>query len=184
MLSKVFFTFVGLLLLASCGDEVLVKPEAKLRLQYPVPSYRNISIPCPFSFERNQFSRVSVKSNCAVNVEYPKMKATLYMTYQKVEGNLEALLSDAQKLTYDHTIKATEIFEQPRIDSIDKVYGMFYMINGDAATQSQFYVTDSVHHFVTGALYFNSKPNFDSIYPAAVYLRDDIRHIMETIRWE
>lgn len=177
----IFFLVV---LMGSCGDDVLVKPEAKLRLQYPLPTYREVTIPCPFSFEKNQFASVEVKSNCAVNVEYPKMKATLYMTYQHVDGNLEALLSDAQKLTYDHTIKATEIFEQPRIDSIHKVYGMFYMINGDAATQSQFYVTDSVQHFVTGSLYFNSKPNFDSIYPAAVYLRDDIRHIMETIHWE
>ena len=61
---------------------------------------------------------------------------------------------------------------------------MFYMINGDAATQSQFYVTDSINHFVTGSLYFNSKPNFDSIYPAAVYLRNDIRVIMESIQWK
>lgn len=176
--------FLLVAVMGSCGDDVLVKPEAKLRLQYPLPAYREASIPCPFSFERNQISNVEVKSNCAVNIDYPKMKATLYMTYQQVNGNLEALLSDAQKLTYDHTIKATEIFEQPRIDSIHKVYGMFYMINGDAATQSQFYVTDSVQHFVTGSLYFNSKPNFDSIYPAAVYLRDDIRHIMETIHWK
>jgi len=58
------------------------------------------------------------------------------------------------------------------------------MINGNAATPSQFYVTDSVHHFITGSLYFNSKPNFDSIYPAAAYLREDIRRIMETIEWK
>ena len=61
---------------------------------------------------------------------------------------------------------------------------MFYMINGNAATQSQFYVTDSVNHFVTGALYFDVKPNFDSLYPAIIYLRNDIRKIMETIKWE
>ena len=61
---------------------------------------------------------------------------------------------------------------------------MFYMINGDAATQSQFYVTDSINHFISGALYFESKPNFDSIYPAVVYLRNDIRRIMETIDWK
>ena len=70
------------------------------------------------------------------------------------------------------------------MDSIHKVYGMYYMINGDAATQSQFYVTDSTNHFLKGALYFEVKPNFDSIYPAVKYLRDDIRTLMETISWE
>ena len=58
------------------------------------------------------------------------------------------------------------------------------MINGNAASQSHFYATDSVNHFITGSLYFEAKPNFDSIYPAAVYLREDIRRIMETIEWK
>ena len=125
------------------------------------------------------------RPNCALNLEYPAMDATVYLTYQKVnDNNLDSLLYDAQKLTYDHTIKAETILEQPRIDSVNKVYGMFYMINGNAATQSQFYVTDSIRHFVTGSVYFESKPNFDSLYPAVVYLREDIRRIMETISWE
>ena len=105
------------------------------------------------------------------------------MTYRPVENNLDSLLFDAQKLTYDHTIKANKILEQPRIDPINKVYGMFYMIDGDAATQSQFYVTDSINHFVTGSVYFNAKPNFDSIWPAVEYLREDVRRIMESMSW-
>ena len=60
---------------------------------------------------------------------------------------------------------------------------MFYMINGNAATQAEFYVTDSIRHFITGALYFEAKPNFDSIYPAVVYLRNDMRVLMETLQW-
>ena len=183
-LLKGFVLFVLTVVLASCGDEVVVKPQAKLRLQYPLPEYERVNVPCPYSFEKNKLAESELKSNCAVNLNYSRMKATVYLTYQEIDGNLNALLEDAQKLTYDHTIKATEIFEQPRLDSVNKVYGMFYMINGDAATQSQFYVTDSINHFVTGSLYFNSKPNFDSIYPAAVYLRNDIRVIMESIQWK
>ncbi len=119
-----------------------------------------------------------------MNLEYPSLNATIYLSYQPIrEGNLDSLLYDAQKLTYDHTIKAETILEQPRVDSVNNVYGMFYIINGNAATQSQFYVTDSLNHFVTGSLYFDSKPNFDSLYPAVVYLRNDIRRIMESIYW-
>lgn len=111
------------------------------------------------------------------------MDASLYITYQRVGNNLDSLLYDAQKLTYDHTVKANSIIEQPRVDSLKNVYGMFYALEGDAATQAQFYVTDSTRHFLTGSLYFNTKPNYDSLYPAIVYLQQDIRKIMESISW-
>lgn len=170
---------------ASCGDEVVIKPKAQLRLDYPVPVYQEIDIACSYSFQKNEVALLKVNQGCDINVVYPNMKATVYLTYIPILDNkLEDLLSDAQKLTYDHTVKANEILEQPRVDPEAKVYGMYYMINGDAATQSQFYVTDSLNHFLTGSLYFDAKPNFDSIYPAVVYLREDIRRIMETISWK
>lgn len=175
----------ALLILASCKDEVLVKPAAKLRLEYPKPDYSVVDIECPFSFEMNQSARMVRKKNCNINIDYPNMRATLYMTYQRVKNNnLDSLLRDAQKLAYDHTIKANSIPEQPFINPDEEVYGMFYMINGNAATQAGFYVTDSINHFLNGTLYFEAKPNFDSIYPAVVYLREDMRKLMETIRWE
>ena len=176
---------LSLLFFASCGDEVLVKPSAQLRLDYPQPKYALVKSDCPYSFAKNEAAKLEVDENCDINVSYPGMKATVYLTYIPIDNNnLEGLLSDAQKLTYDHTIKANEILEQPRVDPDAEVYGMYYMINGDAATQSQFYVTDSLNHFLTGSLYFDAKPNFDSIYPAVIYLREDIRKIMETIRWD
>ncbi len=182
---RVLFVLSFIILLSSCGEEVVVKPAAKLRLEYDLTDYRKSKLDCPFNFDVNTASSVVSKKNCGVNIKYPKMKATLYLSYQPVQdGNLESLLQDAQKLTYDHTVKANEIFEQPRQDTLNDVYGMFYIINGDAATQAQFYVTDSLRHFVSGALYFDTKPNFDSIYPAVAYLRDDIRRVMETITWE
>lgn len=173
-----------LLLLNSCGQDVTVKPKAMLHLQYPEPVYKLIDFGCPYSFEINYLASVTKKQKCWVNLDYLNMKATLHLTYREVNNNLDSLLFDAQKLTYDHTIKASTIFEQPRVDSINDVYGMLYMINGNAATSTQFYVTDSLKHFITGSMYFNSKPNFDSILPAISYLRDDVRHIMESIKWK
>ncbi|PKA82703.1 gliding motility-associated lipoprotein GldD [Ulvibacter sp. MAR_2010_11] len=182
---RIFLIFFCIVFCSSCGDDVVVKPGAMLRLEYPMPTYKTVNMDCPFTFEINEHGLMQLKNNCWVNIDYPGMKATIYITYRSIKNNnLDSLLYDAQKLTYDHTIKADAIIEQPRVDSIHKVYGMFYMINGNAATQSQFYVTDSIRHFVTGSLYFESKPNFDSIYPAAVYLRNDIRNIMETISWK
>ncbi|MGV6832769.1 MAG: gliding motility lipoprotein GldD, partial [bacterium] len=120
-----------------------------------------------------------------VDLNYPQMKGTIYITYKKIEqNNLRSFLIDAQAITQKHTIKANEIVEQPYIDEENRIFGMFYEVGGDAASQSQFYVTDSLNHFVTGSLYFYAKPNYDSILPAAYYLRNDIKHVMETIRWQ
>ncbi len=174
-----------LFILNSCADDAIIKPGAELRLEYDAPEYESISLDCPFEFQKNHMANVVKKEACGVNIVYPNMKATVYLTYREViKDSLNSLLADAQKLAYGHNIKANEIFEQPRVDTVNDVYGMFYMINGEAASQSQFYVTDSTDHFVSGALYFEAKPNFDSIYPAVVYLRDDIRRIMETISWK
>jgi gliding motility-associated lipoprotein GldD len=182
---KFFFIIFSLLILISCEDEVLIKPAAFLSLEYPEATYQSLSLNCPYTFEKNTLAELKDKGNCNINLNYPSLKATLYLTYMKVhESNLDSLLRDAQKLTYDHTIKAQTILEQPRVDSIHKVYGMLYMINGNAATQTQFYVTDSTHHFLNGSVYFKVKPNFDSLYPAIMYMRKDVRHLMETLRWK
>ena len=171
--------------LVSCNNDVIIKPKAQLRLDYSKAKYKVFAGDCFYSFQKNERAILEKKRNCGVNLYYPKMKATLYLSYQKVnDSNLNSLLRDAQKLTYDHAIKAESIPEQPFVNPDHNVYGMFYMINGDAATQAQFYVTDSLKHFITGALYFEAKPNFDSLYPAVVYLRNDIRKIMETLEWE
>jgi gliding motility-associated lipoprotein GldD len=172
-------------MLLSCNNDVVVKPSAMMRLDYTEPSYVEFDPDCPYRFQKNSKATAEFRSNCWVNLKYPDMEATIYLTYQSIHNNnLDSLLYDAQKLTYDHTIKADAILEQPRVDSVNKVYGMFYMINGNAATQSQFYVTDSINHFMTGSVYFRTKPNYDSLYPAVVYLRNDVRRIMESIHWK
>ena len=177
------YTLFGIILL-SCQDQVLVRPAAFLRLDFPEPRYGHYTTGCPFEFDLNEFAQHEAKEHCAMNLDYPFMGATVYLTYQGVNGDLAQLLSDAQKLTYDHTIKATEILEQPRVDPEHDVYGMYYQIDGPAASHAQFYLTDSTRHFLTGALYFNTKPNFDSLYPAINYVRKDIRRMMETLRWQ
>lgn len=178
LLGLIVLTLVG------CQDPVVVKPAAFLRLDFPQPSYRTYSPDCSYDFDLNVYATPGSKENCALNIDYPIMGATVYLTYQKVNGNLPQLLSDAQKLVYDHTIKASEILEQPRVDPVHQVYGMFYQIDGPAASHAQFYLTDSTRHFLSGALYFNTKPNFDSLYPAIDYVRQDIRRMMETLRWK
>lgn len=171
--------------LVSCGGDVTPKPTSLLRLEYPMPAYYDTLTRYPFSLEINAFSKLQNKSNGAIEIHYPKMKATVYLTYKPVNNDLNDLLLDAQKLTYkNHVIKADEIIEQPFINPDDKVYGMFYSVGGDAATNALFYATDSTKNFVTASVYFYAKPNFDSIMPAANYITKDMKRMLETIKWE
>lgn len=172
------------LTLISCKDDTLPKPSSQLRLEYPTADYISFEKNCPFTFDYNAKSIVKDNQNCGFSITYPKMKATIYLTYKPVNGNLKNLLRDAQKLTYEHVIKADDILEQPFVNPDKKVYGMFYQVGGNAATNAQFYVTDSLHHFITGSLYFYAKPNFDSIMPAAGYIKNDMRAIMESLEWK
>lgn len=171
------------LALLGCDDTTLPKPKAQLRLDYP--SGETLMYEAEnFRFHYNSQARVRQENASAYQLEYPMMKSTLFMNYKPVSGNLEVLLSDAQKFAYEHVVKADAILEQPYINPDERVYGMFYEVKGDAASQAQFYVTDSTKHFITGSLYFYSKPNYDSIYPAAIYLQEDIRKLIESLQWK
>ncbi|MEM8847891.1 MAG: gliding motility lipoprotein GldD [Bacteroidota bacterium] len=180
---KLLFCLCCIILASACKDDVLPKPKAMLRLDYPKASYQNLNLDCSFSFDKNDISVVKENKDCSLVLDYPTIKGSIYLTYKRVDNNLETLLTDAQKLSYEHVVKADNILEQPFVNPDDGVYGMFYEVSGNAASQSQFYVTDSTAHFVTGSLYFYAKPNYDSILPAAIYLQKDIRKIMESLQW-
>jgi gliding motility-associated lipoprotein GldD len=169
----------------SCQDDAVPRPTSQLRLEYPEPTYIVKESKYPFSFDLNEFSTIENKSDGGVEVHYPKMKATVYLSYKPVNNNLEKLLTDAQKLTYKlHVIKADEIIEQPFVNPDKKVYGMFYAVGGDAASNALFYATDSTSNFVTASVYFYAKPNFDSILPASSYVTNDMKRMLESIKWE
>lgn len=192
MIKTRFYVLAVLILgCVSCGKDPVPKPRGLLRLDYPTPSYSKTSPALPFVFEKNDLAqplkKVKVdekKGSFGINIDYPSLKATIYLTYIKVTpDNLIQLIKESQNLTQEHTQKADNIesnlYENPAHD----VYGMFYEVGGNAASQAQFYATDSIRHFLNGSLYFYAKPNYDSILPAAEYLKKDIKHIMETLQW-
>lgn len=183
-----YFVSLFFILIYSCGDAPLPKPKGYLRLDYPIAEYKEIKTPLPFIFEKNTFSD-SIKSlktqgkTLGFDINYSKLKGTIYISYKAINNNLDSLLLDAQNLTQKHTIKADEISSNLFENNNAKVYGIFYEVGGDAASQAQFYATDSTKHFLSGSLYFYTKPNYDSIYPASEYLKKDMRHLMETLEW-
>ncbi len=185
LLYKITGCVFALFALVSCKKEVTPKPVGYLRLEYPKPTYTKTEAPCAFEFEKNNLAQIGFQKDCNFRVLYPNMKASIYVDYKKVtKNNLDSLLRDAQKLTFNHTIKAEDIQENLIIDEKKRVYGMFYELIGNTATNVQFYATDSTNHFIVGALYFYAKPNFDSILPAAHYVKDDMLRMIETLEWK
>ena len=43
---------------------------------------------------------------------------------------------------------------------------------------------DSTENFLIGALYFYSRPNYDSIFPAVKYIERDLYRLIESFEWQ
>jgi len=182
---KFLYIILISIVLVSCSEETLPKPKAFLRLAYDTTDYQKISSNCPFSFEISKEAKAVYNKQCWVNIEYPKLKASLNITYRPVENNLNELLREAEKLTYNHAIKADGISAPQLYDNFEKqTFGALSEVRGNAASPLQFHITDSTNNFITGALYFKVQPNYDSILPAIRHIEKDIKHLMETLEWK
>lgn len=191
--NSLLLVFLGLFL-AACHNDYIPKPKAYLRLDYPAPKYQITNTDLPFSFEKNTISKPleiqklkAPTESYGINLNYPSLKGTVFLTYKAIdnsEKNLKDYLHDAQKFTLEHTKMADEIPAYPYENPLHHVYGMLSVVKGNVASPAQFYITDSTEHFLTGSLYFESRPNYDSILPAAAYIQKDMRHLMETLKWK
>jgi gliding motility-associated lipoprotein GldD len=180
-----FCTIIFLLfLLVSCGKETLPKPVPYLKLQYPEARYKKTESHGSFNFEISNQAKINFKNKNWVSIEYPQLKATVHITYRPVNNDLDQILKEVEKLTFEHTIKANAINAVPYENLEKRVFAKLYNIEGSVATNIQFRATDSVKHVLSGALYFYSRPNFDSIVPAIKYVEKDIIHLIETLEWK
>jgi len=169
--------------LTSCkDDEALPKPNGYLRLDYPKARYQK-SVTAPYEFETNKNTIILVNEKHWMRIKYPNLHATLDVTYRTIDNNVEELLKETEKLTLKHAAKADAIYYDS-FDNIDEnVYGKLNSVTGNAASPIQFHITDSTKNFLVGAVYFNTQPNYDSIYPAIKYIEKDIKRLISTTKW-
>lgn len=175
------------LIFFSCQKEQLPKPFGNLRLEYPTANYKEFISSCPFIFNYSTLAQIKTKKeNCWFNIEYPFMKGIIYITYIPINKNnqLIPLIQESQKLVYEHTIKASGIEVKNFIFPEKKVYGSLYKLDGESASNLQFYITDSINHFLSGNVYFRSVPKPDSLRPAVDYITKDVVELIETIQWK
>jgi gliding motility-associated lipoprotein GldD len=179
------------LLLPACNNEVQTpKPYAYHRIDLPEAAYQPFDQACPFVFEQSIHSQISrprnAENDCWLNIEYPALQATIHLSYKVIDANrpVGRYIQDAQRMTFKHTVKASSIDEIPVAFSEKRVYGLLYRVGGNAASNSQFYLTDSTRHFVRGALYFMAEPRADSLAPVVNYLLNDMERLISTFGWK
>jgi gliding motility-associated lipoprotein GldD len=70
------------------------------------------------------------------------------------------------------------------MDVSSNVHGVYFHVEGNVATASQFFLTDSTKNFIRGALYFYATPNEDSLRPVNRFLEQDMKHLISTFQWK
>jgi gliding motility-associated lipoprotein GldD len=178
------FFIVGLVLFVSCSDNTLPKPQSFMYLEYPEAEYHQFVNDCPYSFVISKESSIEFKGNCDAVISYSKLDAQVHISYKKVQNNLHEILTDVDKLTSKHTVKADAIIPYPYENKTKRVYGLLNEVQGASASNVQFYVTDSLNHMLTASLYFKARPNYDSLFPAIDYIKNDMMKMMETVEWK
>jgi gliding motility-associated lipoprotein GldD len=181
---------------AGCKEVSVPKPRGHFRIDMPQHNYTTFngkddgSENTPFSFEypscgNLSFNQENENERGWFNIEFPGYKARLYMTYKVINHDFDELMEQTYKMNVkNHISKADAISEKYFNDNKNKVYGILYDLKGNTATAVQFYMTDSTKHFLRGSLYFASEPDADSLEPVIGYFREDIIHLIESLRWQ
>jgi len=178
------------ILATACQQNYVPKPRGYFRIELPVKSYREMDSTLPYAFSYPVYCKITPdiytpNEPTWINVEFPKLNAKLHLSYKTLNKNLAKYIDDTHMMVSKHIAKATAIEESQISNPEHHVYGTVYRIQGsEAASVYQFFVTDSVHRFMRGALYFNSVPNNDSLAPVIDYVTKDIDHLIETLRWK
>jgi gliding motility-associated lipoprotein GldD len=172
-----------------CKRKYTPKPRGYFRIDLPEKEYRLYDEECPYSFEYPVYGNVMpdddyLSEPCWLNIEFPNYKGKIHLSYKAVSDNIGTLLEDSHTLAYKHTIKAQAINETMFLNEEKKVFGVMYDITGDAASSVQFFVTDSLNHYLRGSLYFNLQPNSDSLAPVISFFREDMIHLVESLQWK
>lgn len=210
---KYFLWVIIGLSFTACNEPYLPKPRGYYKIDLPAHAYRTFDQPgYPYKFEYPVYATVVKDSSYFgeapenpwwINIDFPTLNGRIYVSYNIIGGNatykvkqpdgkyadslamntFANLIDGSYKLTYKHSVKASSI-EDSLFQTPKGIHGIYFKVGGNAATANQFFVTDSVRHFLRGALYFDTAPNEDSLKPVNAFLKQDMLHLIETFEWK
>lgn len=188
---RIAYTLLLLIFLLGCKENYTPKPRGYYRIDFPEKNYTNLDQRFPYSFEIPEYSKIKKddmnpnKSNW-INVSVPENKVEIHISYYDLNNDnklLMELMEETRTLAYKHSIKADAIDERLFLNPNQEVYGTIYSIKGNAASPMQFFLTDSINHFLRGAFYIREVPDIDSLRPVINFFEPDVIHIIETTSW-
>ncbi|MER3464214.1 MAG: hypothetical protein C4329_07155 [Chitinophagaceae bacterium] len=188
--------FVALIsLLIACNSNYTIKPRGYFKIDLPKKSYQTFNAPgYPYTFEYPVYANI-VKDSLFfedkpenpywINIDFPQFGGRIHVSYKEIGKNkFDSLVNDAFTMSYkQHTYRASGI-ESEAFETPNDLHGVYFTLKGNAATSNQFFITDSTKHFLRGALYFSATPNEDSLRPVNNFLKEDLRHLINTLQWK
>lgn len=174
-------------LLSCSGNEHYVpKPSTYLSLYLPERNYEVYQDDCGYSFNKSEYFDVKPAGNSACNrdITLTDLNGTIHLSRIDMDTTLAAYVNYTIDKIGEHKVMATAIFDSVIIREDAKVYGTFFELQGNVASPLQFYLTDSTSRFMSGMVYFNSRPNYDSLKPVLNFVKKDILELMNTIEWD
>lgn len=179
---------------ASCNSNYTAKPVGYYKINFPEKKYVLFDQPgYPYSFEYPVYGRIvkdttffdeATENPWWINVDFPQFAGRIYVSYKEIgKYNFDTLIQQTFMLTGKHTSRANSI-EDTLIATKNNIHGVFFTVGGDVATNNQFFLTDSVKHFLRGALYFDTTPNADSLGIVNSFLLEDMKHLVNTFKWK
>ncbi len=187
----VFCIGLGILLLAGCKTDFMPKPKGYNRIVLPKNEYRAMPDSFPYQFEYSTHAKILKDSSWIaepywIDLYYPEFQASIELSYKPVRHDQQLLreyLATSYKLTSKQQVKAYAIDEAVIQTETGKT-AVIAELSGEVPSQYQFFSTDSVNHFLRGALYFNTATKNDSLAPVIAFVRDDIVHLLNTLQWQ
>ena len=171
--------------LLACNKSYKPKPKGYNHINFPKQSYVPITIKNKYSFEKN--IQTSIEQNDSygwLNLLYTNYDAKILITHKSIEkeNDLTSFVNESYKLTEKHNKKASSI-KETHIKTKNDLNAVIIDLKGEVPTQFQFITTDSVNHFLRGALYFQIATKNDSLAPIIEYIKKDMIHILNTLEW-
>ena len=148
---KYFLYSLIISLLCCCTSKEIPKPYGYYRITFPEKSYRNSNdstLPYRFQMASEAFiepDRTPGAEDYWINIVYPAYQAKINLSYKSITSDttLLRLEQDCHRLAYAHTLKAESIDEHYYQQNDKKGFGLLYIIEGNAASPVQFFITDS-----------------------------------------
>ena len=179
----------------SCNSNYTVgKKKGYFRINFPEKEYKLFDQPgYPYVFEYPVYGTVSKDTSFFddkagdwwINIDVPQFASRIYISYKTIDqrNTLDSLVNDAFKMAYKKHSEISTGINDSLMRTPNGVEGIYFNLAGNTATANQFFLTDSTRHFLRGALYFDATPNSDSLGIVNEFLKQDLLHLINTLRW-